>query len=150
MGTGEQLALAIRVVVAAACGSVLGWERWMARKFAGIRTHAVVAVASALACVITELIVPDGSEGPRTLAAVFTGVGFIGAGAIMQTRDQALGITTSATVLLAAIVGATAGLGAPLLAAVVALGSIAMLRLLSWLYLRFPEEDHEPTQENTR
>lgn len=135
--TTAQLVIASRVAIAALCGSVIGWERWMAGKFAGIRTHAVVAIASGLACAGTQLLTGDNSESARILAAIFTGVGFIGAGAILQTKHQMLGITTAATVLLAATIGAIAGLGLPVLAGVSTIGSILALRLFGWIYFHF-------------
>lgn len=144
VGVSEQLSAAIRVAIGGGCGAVLGWERWMAGKLAGLRTHAMVAAASALACVVAEVILGNASEGPRVLAAVFTGVGFIGGGAILQTKSHAHGITTAATVLMASAIGATAGLGAPVLAAAIALGSVLALRIMSWFVVRYDEEFDEP------
>jgi putative Mg2+ transporter-C (MgtC) family protein len=139
----DQVLFAGRVAIAGVCGAAVGWERWMAGKFAGIRTHAIVAIASGLACATTQLLVGDNAEAARILAAIFTGVGFIGAGAILQTKRQMLGITTSATVLLSATIGATAGLGLPVLAAIATVGSVLALRLFGWIYFRTGEFDTE-------
>lgn len=139
----DQLYFAGRIAIAGVCGAAVGWERWMAGKFAGIRTHAVVAIAAGLACASTQLLVGDNAESARILSAIFTGVGFIGAGAILQSKRQMLGITTSATVLLSATIGATAGLGLPVLAAIATVGSILALRLFGWIYFRSGEFDSD-------
>ncbi|MHB1130616.1 MAG: MgtC/SapB family protein, partial [Ilumatobacteraceae bacterium] len=75
----EQLGLVLKVGIAAVFGGIIGWERDRAGKSAGIRTHMLVAAASALAVGLGELAVNAAQSGDpsRMMHAVFTGIGFI-------------------------------------------------------------------------
>lgn len=110
-----------RVSFAAALGGLIGFERRNAGKSAGIRTHMLVAAASALAVGLGELVrIQAGTGDPtRMMHAVVTGIGFIGGGMIyVQKRARGpYGLTSAATVVLVAGLGMAAGAGAPLLAA---------------------------------
>lgn len=121
-----ELRLFIRVLVAAALAAILGWERESARKPAGLRTHMLVGIASALYTSISELVVseiPRDSEGfqadpIRAIQAVAIGIGFLGGGVIFVSRheDRVHGLTTAASVWATAAIGIAAGLGYTLLA----------------------------------
>jgi putative Mg2+ transporter-C (MgtC) family protein len=126
----EQLTLGIQCGVAAVCGAVVGLERELAGKQAGIRTHMLVAVAAALAVGLGTLVIGESVGDPtRVLHGIITGVGFIGAGVLIYDRENASvsGLTTATTILLVAVLGAACGLGAPVLAAGVT--ALAMLTL---------------------
>ncbi|MHB1139905.1 MAG: MgtC/SapB family protein, partial [Microthrixaceae bacterium] len=117
LDTGDQLVLAGQVALAGLLGAMIGLERELLGKRAGTRTHALVAVGSALAVGLGRLVLGDdsGGDATRVLHGVVTGVGFIGAGAILRSPgDRITGLTTAATVLCAAVVGAACTLGAPL------------------------------------
>lgn len=127
----DQLVLAGQVAIAALLGAVTGLERELAGKRAGTRTHALVAVASALAVGLGRLVLTTEGVGDatRVLHGVITGVGFIGAGTILRSHGERItGLTTAATVLCAAVIGSACALGAPLVAAVVTLLVLVMLR----------------------
>lgn len=119
--------------IAAVCGALIGAERRHAEKPTGMRTHALIAAASALIVSIGAVVEQASGRGDptRTLHGVITGIGFLGAGAIYLrgTRSPG-GITTAATVFLTAIVGATVGLGAPIAAFGATVLSLAILRLM--------------------
>jgi putative Mg2+ transporter-C (MgtC) family protein len=110
----SELDMCIRLLAAAGFGVVIGIEREWANKPAGLRTHMLVCVASALltttALLIGERLGVRG-EATRVTAGVVTGIGFIGAGAILQTKRAVLGLTTAATVFMAAAIGIAAGNG---------------------------------------
>lgn len=124
----------LQVLVAVIAGSIVGFERELAGKRAGLRTHAVVAAGSALAVGIGELVVTRYGEGDptRVFHAVITGIGFIGAGAILHTKTSSAGLTTAATVFLVAVLGAVSAFGAPVLAL---LGSVLALLMLRGLHI---------------
>jgi putative Mg2+ transporter-C (MgtC) family protein len=110
----DDLHLLPRLVVAAVLGAVIGWERERKRKPAGLRTHALVALASALILVATEAAldeVGDPTSIGRAVQGVMTGVGFIGAGAIIRYERGVIGITTAASIWMAAGLGIVTGLG---------------------------------------
>jgi putative Mg2+ transporter-C (MgtC) family protein len=108
--------LIIRLLVAALLGAVVGIERESSAKGAGVRTHAIVALGAALFTVAGAYGFADLNKGSnvdpaRIAAQVAAGVGFIGAGAILRHGSSVRGITTAATVWLAAAVGVAAGAG---------------------------------------
>jgi putative Mg2+ transporter-C (MgtC) family protein len=130
LGAGD---LAGRLAEAAALGAVIGFERETAARGAGARTHALVALGSAVFTIAGAYGFADvfggGEPGSTRVAAqVATGVGFIGAGAIVRSGLTVQGITTAATVWLAAAIGVAVGAGGGLLAAL-AVG-MALLVLL--------------------
>ena len=116
----SELQLLLRLLVAAILAGVLGWERESARKSAGLRTHMLVGIASALYTAIAELAVseiPPNSEGfqadpIRAIQAVAIGIGFLGSGVIFVSRheDRVHGLTTAASVWATAAIGIATGL----------------------------------------
>ena len=135
----DQVWLVLRVGVAAILGGVVGWERDRAGKTAGIRTHMLVAAAAALAVGLGELVLArsNGGDPTRMMHAVFTGIGFIGGGMIFtQKRARGpFGITSAATVLMVAGIGAACGLGAPLVGV-----TVTFFTLVTLIGVRYGEE----------
>lgn len=128
-GWAPQLWLLVRVGVAVLLGGLIGAEREMARKPAGLRTHMLVAGTAALIVGLGTLLVAHFETGEasgvlradpiRLLEALVTGVSFLGAGTIIRSRDdQAVhGLTTAASLLFTAVVGSTVALEQYVLAA---------------------------------
>jgi putative Mg2+ transporter-C (MgtC) family protein len=136
---GDQLELIALVGLAVVLGAVIGAERELANKSAGLRTHALVAAGCALAVAVGHVLYESalddgGSAGDpgRALHAVLTGIGFLGAGAIIRHRDSSVeGLTTAASLWFAAGVGIATGLGLFVVAVgatVVGLGVLALMR----------------------
>src|SRR6188768_1799436 len=129
--------VSVRLVVAVAIGGLIGWERELADKPAGLRTHMLVALGSAsftlLGFEVGAHLSPrtgDGFDPTRVLQGVIGGIGFLCAGSIIQSRGKVSGITTAASVWVAGSLGAAAGVGAYVLAVVTALLAFAILRLV--------------------
>jgi putative Mg2+ transporter-C (MgtC) family protein len=108
-----------RLVLAAGLGAVLGFDREMLSRPAGMRTHMLVSLAAATFTVVTfELIEQAKAEGAssvdpiRVIEAVTAGVAFLAAGAIIQGRGKIHGVTTGAGLWLAGAVGTASGIGA--------------------------------------
>lgn len=104
----------LRLLVAGLCGGVLGFEREMRGRPAGLKTFTLVASGSALVMVANEYIhLAFGSGDPMRLAAqVISGIGFLGAGTILVTRSNEIkGLTTAATLWVTAAVGIAIGAG---------------------------------------
>lgn len=102
-----------RLVLAALLGGVLGYERENRGKSAGIRTHMLVSMGSALFVLVPQqagMTVPDLS---RVIQGIVAGIGFLGAGAIVKNRgeDDVQGLTTAAGVWMTAAIGIACGLG---------------------------------------
>ena len=111
--------LAIRLLVASACGLLIGVERELRAKEAGVRTHFLVSFGSALFMIISVygfLATKDvngirGADQARIAAQIVTGIGFIGAGTIMVNRGSITGLTTAAGLWAAAGIGMAVGCG---------------------------------------
>ncbi len=103
------------LLLAALLGGAIGWEREVSRKPAGLRTNILICMAAAL---LTDLSVHaaagfGGAADPARIAAqIVTGVGFLGAGTIIQTRGSVTGLTTAATLWIVAAIGMAIGFGA--------------------------------------
>ncbi len=116
IGSVMRIDLGIKMIVAVLAGGAIGFERQVAGKPAGLRTNILICVGSAL---LMDLSIHIGSvwgEGhvgdPARLAAqVVTGIGFIGAGTIMQGGGTITGLTSAATLWVVAAIGLTAGAG---------------------------------------
>lgn len=105
--------LYIRLLVACLFGVIIGFERALKHKGAGIRTHALVALGSALVMVLSSLNEGDYRDPMRLAAQVVSGIGFIGAGVIWKDRKNAKrGLTTAANLWITSAVGLTIGYGA--------------------------------------
>jgi putative Mg2+ transporter-C (MgtC) family protein len=124
-----EVQLSLRLVVAMVLGVLAGYERGLAGKPAGSRTHGMVAVGAALFAIISSYGFGGIGEPARVAAQVVSGIGFLGAGAILQSRFSVQGLTTAASLWVTAAIGLAAGTGL-LLAAVVTL-------VLMLLVLRF-------------
>jgi putative Mg2+ transporter-C (MgtC) family protein len=104
--------MAARLLTAALLGAILGFEREMRHKSAGLRTNILIAVGSALFTLMSyELGSNESGDPGRVAAQIVTGIGFLGAGAIMRTGSGVQGLTTAATVWVNAAVGVAVGGG---------------------------------------
>jgi putative Mg2+ transporter-C (MgtC) family protein len=131
----------LRLVVAAALGGAVGLERELREREAGFRTHMLVSVGSALFTLASaygfrDFLVNGGSvvraDPTRIAAQIVTGIGFLGAGAIIRQGLSVRGLTTAATLWLVAAVGLAAGAGyysAAVITTVVTLVSLWPLRI---------------------
>ncbi|MES2967201.1 MAG: MgtC/SapB family protein [Pseudomonadota bacterium] len=108
-------AAAINLAVALSCGAVIGSERQVRQRMAGLRTNALVALGAA-AFVIFSMLFPTEVSPTRVAAQVVSGIGFLGAGIIFRDGFNVHGLNTAATLWCSAAVGLIAGAGAPLFA----------------------------------
>src|SRR6187402_210682 len=133
-----ELDLIGRLLVAAVLGAVIGIERELHDHPAGVRTHLLVALGSALFTVLSIVGFPstDGTatDPSRIAAQIVTGIGFLGAGAIIKYGPSVRGLTTAASLWAAAAIGMAAGAGLPFLGiatTVIVFLSLWPLRLIS-------------------
>jgi len=106
----------LRLLLAAGLGAVLGLEREMRRKPAGLRTNMLIAVGSALFSLVSIQLGTEGGAADRVAANIVTGVGFLGGGAILRSGTNVVGMTTAATIWVNAAIGMAAGIGSTMLA----------------------------------
>jgi putative Mg2+ transporter-C (MgtC) family protein len=124
-----QLELGLRLTIGLLLGAVIGFERELHRQPAGFRTHSLVALGAALFTVISGYGFTGASVDPTRIAAqIVSGIGFIGAGTILQHRGSVRGLTTAASLWAVAAIGTAAGAGLLLMAAV---GTVLILVVLA-------------------
>jgi putative Mg2+ transporter-C (MgtC) family protein len=101
----------IRLLIALLLGAAIGLERQWRHKMAGVKTNALVSLGSALFILLSDKITGDNSSAARIAAQIVTGIGFLGAGAIMKEGFSVSGLNTAATIWCSGAVGCLAGLG---------------------------------------
>ena len=97
------------ILLAVVLGFAIGIERRLRSKEAGIRTHTIVCVGSALMMVVSKYAFGDAADSARVAAQIVSGVGFLGAGMIVYKRNEVHGLTTAAGVWATAGVGMACG-----------------------------------------
>jgi putative Mg2+ transporter-C (MgtC) family protein len=114
----DELVMVLRILLAAVLGAVIGFQRRQADKPAGLRDIVLICTGSALFTVVS--IYGFGLADPsRVAAGIVTGIGFLGAGAIIRRGEGVIkGLTTAATIWVAAGIGMAAGTGLYLIAVV--------------------------------
>ncbi len=124
---------ALRLLFAAALGAAIGWERESKGKPAGFRTLILVTVASALFVLAAQqaaVRAGEPADSVRAMTGVAQGVGFLGAGVILQAKKEVRWLTTAASLWAAAALGFCAGLGMFVIGTV---GVAVILVTLCWL-----------------
>ena len=119
-----------RLLLAAVCSGLIGYERETAQKAAGLRTHTLVGVGAAIFSV-ASIVGFEGPDESRIAAQIVTGVGFLGAGAIFREGAIVSGLTTAAGLWVVASIGMASGSGSYWLAAIGTAVTIATLYGLS-------------------
>jgi len=104
--------VALRLVLAAVLGAIIGYQRERAKKPAGLRTHMLICVGSALFTIVSAYGFGGSADPARLAAGIVTGIGFLGAGTIIRNREGiVVGLTTAATVWTVSAIGVAAGAG---------------------------------------
>jgi putative Mg2+ transporter-C (MgtC) family protein len=106
----------LALLLAVALGAIVGVEREVSHKPAGLRTHMLVSLG---ACLFTMMSTSFGAQPAQVAGGIVAGIGFIGAGTIWAEKDKVQGITTAASLWATAAIGLTTGIGDYPLAAVV-------------------------------
>jgi len=124
-----EVAIILRLLLAAVLGAGIGYQRELSGKPAGLRTHTLIALGAALFTIVSIFGFGSQSDPARLAAGVVAGVGFLGAGVIFRSlrNDVPVGLTTAASVWVVAAVGIAAGAGLYLIAAIAALLTVIIL-----------------------
>ena len=143
--------LTTRLLLAAALGAAVGFERELRRKPAGLRTNILITLGSALFTTMSiELAALKGGTPDRVAAQIVTGIGFLGAGAIMRHRESVHGLTTAATIWVNAAIGVAAGAGEYAMATVAAGITLVVLAALGPLESYFERRSSSPSAGDER
>jgi putative Mg2+ transporter-C (MgtC) family protein len=115
------------------CGVLVGLERQFKQKPAGVRTLTLFCVGSTMFTLASTLMAGDAADRTRIAAQVVTGVGFLGAGAIIQNRGTIVGLTTGATIWTVAAIGVLVGGGYAAAGVVLTVLVVSMLVVVRWV-----------------
>ncbi len=142
------------ILLATFLGAAIGLERELSGKSAGLRTNLLICLGAAIFTIISKRMLVDEGTTSRVAAQIVTGVGFLGAGALIQDRRGVHGLTTAATIWLVASIGMACGAGFHDLAVVSTLIAIIVLAGLLKLakplerYARKHKTRHSPYDED--
>jgi putative Mg2+ transporter-C (MgtC) family protein len=126
---GTEIVMVLRLLLAAALGAIVGYQRERAKKPAGLRTHTLICVGAAL-FTIASIYGFSGASPAQVAAGIVAGIGFLGAGAIFHREAGIVqGLTTAATIWAVAAIGLTAGAGLYLISTVTTVVVLIILLL---------------------
>jgi len=117
----------LSIILAVVLGAAIGLEREISGKAAGLRTNVMICLGAAVFTIISKQMAGETGAVTRIAAQIVTGVGFLGAGAIIRDRAGVLGLTTAATIWLVASIGMACGAKLYLLAVISTLIAIVVL-----------------------
>jgi putative Mg2+ transporter-C (MgtC) family protein len=108
-----EIEILLKIILAAVLGGIIGLERELSHKEAGLRTNILIAIGSTLITILSFKIAEttEMADPGRLAAQIVTGIGFLGAGAIIQARLAVHGLTTAATIWTVAAIGIAVGSG---------------------------------------
>lgn len=125
-----ELEMVLRLLLAVALGTLIGFERQHARKPAGLRTHVLICIGAALFTIASMYGFGPGADPARVAAGIVVGIGFVGAGMIIRTQEGiVVGLTSASSIWAVAAIGLAAGAGLYILAPVATLIVLIVLRL---------------------
>lgn len=135
--------LGVEILTGLFLGGLVGYDREQKMKNAGIKTNILICIGATLYTAISMVLQKQYSVGlnaidpTRIVAQIVSGIGFLGAGAIMQDKGNIIGLTTAATIWVVAAIGVTIGFGYPVIATIFTLTILSVLKLLGPIYQGF-------------
>ncbi len=138
----------IRLGISMLAGFLIGLERELKNKDAGLRTHIMVSLGATVYLLVSFELLEEGSgDVTRIVSQIVTGIGFLGAGVILQKRGDIRGLTTAATIWVTAAVGCLAGLGLIWETTVTTVAIIIVNAALHFLENKFIDPDKKKKSE---
>lgn len=139
----EILEIILKLFLAVALGGLIGLERESSHKPAGFRTNILICLGATMMMILADLLIGEhniaSSEAARIAAGVITGIGFIGAGTIIQSRGTVIGLTTATTLWVVACLGLLIGAGyymVGLIFSIIIMLTLVLFRRVEEFYLR--------------
>ena len=130
----------LRLFIAGLLGGLIGFEREFRAKEAGLRTHFLVALGSALFMLISQYAFTGRFDAARVAAQVVSGIGFIGAGVIIFQKNVVRGVTTAAGLWVAGAIGLACGAGMYAIAAAATLMTVVCLETMHLITRHYGEK----------
>ncbi len=151
MGSLSDVEAVQRLLLGALLGAVLGIEREWRQKDAGLRTNILITLGASLFTMMSIELTAGQGDPSRVAAQIVTGIGFLGGGAILRTREGVQGLTTAAMIWVNAAIGVAAGGGQfhlAVIATAVTLGALLLLAPIEkYLQRPFGTPEVEPKKE---
>jgi putative Mg2+ transporter-C (MgtC) family protein len=146
--SSHDVEMVVRLLAALVAGALIGYERSFHGRPAGLRTHVLVSLASALLMLVTAyedhwVRTPDTEirlDPTRMAQGIMTGIGFLGAGVIVKEGLNVRGLTTAASIWITAGIGILAGVGLYLPLVVSVVLTLAVLSVFRWIEMRVPTQ----------
>lgn len=135
------------LLVATACGTIVGIDREIKNKAAGIRTHVLICVGVAIFTLVGTSF-GEHADPTRVIGQIITGIGFLGGGVIFKQSDRVVGITSAAFIWFIAAIGVLCGLGYLLSAGILTVGFVIITNGLKYLE-RFVDLRQSPKENST-
>ncbi len=123
-----ELVIVMKIIIATLFGGIIGYEREISRKAAGLRTHILVCLGSTIFTILSLQAFP-GADTSRVASYIIAGIGFIGAGTVIQTKEKIIGLTTAASLWITAAIGMAIGSEFYILALIATIISYFTLKL---------------------
>ena len=125
----------LKVIISVLCGLVIGINREMKQKAAGIKTNVLICLGATLYTYVGTVTLGDiqPADPNRVMAQIVSGIGFLGAGAILRSGGGVVGLTTAASIWVVAAIGSAIGLGAYYVAFVGMIGVLGTLVIINQL-----------------
>lgn len=147
---GEAIRMTVRLLMAAMLGAILGYDRERVGKAAGLRTHMLVALGTAMFVIIPQQAGLSDADISRVIQGLAAGIGFLGAGSIVKGRreGETQGLTTAASIWVTAAIGIAAGMGreaSAILGTILAFVILSSLARVSHLIDRKVDADSKST-----
>lgn len=133
-----EIELILKILLSSVLGGLIGLERELSGKEAGLRTTILIAIGSTLFTILSFKIIKIAGAGDpsRIIAQIVTGIGFIGAGSIIHSRVSVHGLTTAATIWTVSAIGIAVGSGLYLFSLIMALLTILILHIFKYISTR--------------
>ena len=135
----DELTMIVRIVLALIFGAAIGFQREREGKEAGLRTHMLITVGSALFTIVS--IFAFSSDEARVASGIVAGIGFLGAGTILKEGGFVKGLTTAASIWISAAIGLAAGAGMYIIATVSTF--LALLILIIHPHVKVHKDERE-------
>ncbi len=135
--TNIYLGVGLQILSALFLGGCVGYDREKKMKSAGLKTNILICIGACLYTTMSLIHLQNvgGTPDPNRVASqIVSGIGFLGAGAIIQGRDHVIGLTTAATIWVVAAIGYTVGIGYPFSATLFSLTTLTVLKLINPVY----------------
>lgn len=131
-----------KILVSTICGAIVGYDREVRNKVAGIRTNVLIAVGVTILTTVSFWISKDNTniDPTRIIGQIVTGIGFLGAGVIMKHDDKIIGVTTAAFIWVVSAIGVMIGLGYYIVPILITVGLLIISKLFEILEKKIKEK----------